>query len=55
VPIVITERDCQVLLAVHLHGLLTTDLIELAFFPPRNGSRSWSSSKAYERLRDLWL
>ena len=34
---------------------MTTDLVELAFFPPRNGSRSWSSSKAYERLRELWL
>jgi hypothetical protein len=34
---------------------MTTDLIELAFFPPRNGSRSWASSKAYERLRELWL
>ena len=34
---------------------MTTDLIELAFFPPRNGSRSSASSKAYERLRELWL
>jgi hypothetical protein len=40
---------------VYLHGFLTTDLIELAFFPPRRGSRSWASSKAYERLRELWL
>jgi hypothetical protein len=54
-PIVITERDRQVLVAVHQHGFLTTDLVELAFFPPRNGSRSTASSKAYERLRDLWL
>jgi hypothetical protein len=54
-PIVITERDRQALVAVYQHGFLTTDLVELAFFPPRNGSRSSASSKAYERLRDLWL
>ena len=54
-PIVLTERDCQVLVAVHQQGFLTTDLVELAFFPPRCGSRSSASSKAYERLRDLWL
>jgi hypothetical protein len=54
-PIVVTERDRQVLVAVHQQGFLTTDLVELAFFPPRNGSRSSASSKAYERLRELWL
>src|SRR6202158_640256 len=54
-PIVLTERDRQLLVAVHQHGFLTTDLVELAFFPPSNGSRSSASSKAYERLRDLWL
>jgi hypothetical protein len=54
-PIVLTERDKQLLVAVHRHGFMTTDLIELALFPPRNGSRSSASSKAYERLRELWL
>jgi protein involved in plasmid replication-relaxation len=54
-PIAVTERDRQVLVAIHQHGFLTTDLIELAYFPPRNGSRSSASSKAYERLRDMWL
>src|SRR5437660_6530111 len=54
-PIVLTERDRQLLVAVHQQGFLTTDLVELAFFPPRQGSRPSSSSKAYERLRDLWL
>ncbi len=39
-PIVLTERDRQLLVAVHRHGFMTTDLVELAFFPPRNGSRS---------------
>jgi len=54
-PIVLTERDRQLLSAVHLHGLLTTDLIELAFFPPQQEFRTSASSKAYERLRELWL
>jgi hypothetical protein len=53
--VVLTERDRQLLVAVHQHGFLTTDLVELAFFPPSNGSRSSASSKAYERVRDLWL
>src|SRR5918911_3280490 len=54
-PIVLTERDQELLVAVHRHGFMTTDLLELAFFPPQNGSRWWASSKAYERLRELWL
>jgi hypothetical protein len=53
--IVLTERDRQLLVAVHQHGFITTDLVELVFFPPRCVSRSSASSKAYERLRDLWL
>ena len=54
-PIVLAERDKQLLVAVYRHGFMTTDLIELALFPPRNGSRFSASSKAYERLRELWL
>src|ERR1700730_17253567 len=54
-PIVLTERDRQLLVAVHQHGFLTTELVELAFFPPASESRSSASSKAYERMRDLWL
>jgi hypothetical protein len=54
-PIVLTERDVQILVAIHQHGFLTTELVELAFFPPPSGSRSSASSKAYERVRDLWL
>src|SRR5712691_7580978 len=54
-PIVLTERDMLILVAVHQHGFLTTDLVELAFFPPTCESRSSTSSKAYERVRDLWL
>jgi hypothetical protein len=40
--------------AVYLHGLLTTDLIELAFFPQAT-ARNSHSSQAYDRLRQLWL
>jgi hypothetical protein len=54
-PIVLTARDIELLVAVHQHGFLTTDLIELALFPPHDGSRSWASSRAYERVRELWL
>jgi Replication-relaxation len=54
-PIVLTERDRQILVAVHQQGFLTTELVELVFFPPVESSRSSPSSKAYERLRELWL
>jgi Replication-relaxation len=56
-PIVLTERDKQILVAVQRLGFLTTELVELAFFPPTatDGSRLSPSSKAYERLRELWL
>ena len=54
-PIVLTERDQDLPVSVHRHGCMTTDLVELAWFPRRIGSRSWSSSKAYARLRELWL
>src|SRR5579859_4766282 len=53
--IVLSDRDRELLVAVHQHGFLTTDLVELALFPPRCGPRSSASSKAYERLRELWL
>jgi len=53
--ILLTPRDEQILVAVHQQGFLTTDLIELAFFPPASGSRETSSSKAYERIREPWL
>jgi Replication-relaxation len=53
--IVLTERDESLLIAVHVHGFLTAELIELAFFPTTGDGRSWPSSCAYERLRQLWL
>jgi hypothetical protein len=54
VPILLTERDRQILSAVHSHGFLTAELMELALFPSAEG-RAWPSSSAYERLRQLWL
>ena len=53
--LVLTERDKEILSAVHTQGFLTTDLIELAFFPPPAGGRRTHSSRAYDRLRQLWL
>jgi hypothetical protein len=51
----LTERDVSILLSVYTHGFLTTDLIELAFFPaPRSGRRA-PSTRCYDRLRLLWL
>jgi hypothetical protein len=55
VPIVLTDRDHDILFAVCQQGFITTDLIELAFFPAAGSLRSSYSSRAYERLRQLWL
>lgn len=53
-PIVLTDRDKDILTAISIHGFLTTELIELAFFPePSHGRRS-PCSRAYERLQQLW-
>jgi hypothetical protein len=53
-PIVLTDRDEDILTAVYMHGFLTTELIEFAFFPgPEHGRRS-PSSRAYARLGQLW-
>src|SRR5207245_4003498 len=54
-PFALTPRDEQILAAVYQHGLLSTDQIELAFFPPADTSRRAPSSPAYQRLRHLWL
>ena len=53
--IVLTERDVELLLAVYQHRFLPTSHIERAFFPAPNGPRSGPCSRAYERLRLLWL
>jgi hypothetical protein len=55
-PFVVTGRDKGILHAVHQHRFLTTELVELAFFPPpATGLRVAECSRAYERLRLLWL
>jgi len=49
-------RDQEILVAVHQHRFLTTELIELAFFPPPpEGPRASECTRAYDRLRCLWL
>lgn len=53
--LVLTARDVNLLVAVHRHGLLTADLVELALFPPAGTDRRAPSSCAHERLRRLWL
>jgi hypothetical protein len=53
-PIVLTGRDREILVGVHLYGFLTTDIVELAFFPQMAKERCSSSSRAYQRLRELW-
>lgn len=55
-PIVLTSRDHAILTAVHIHGCLTVDHIELAFFPPTSSTgRRSPSSRVHDRLRQLWL
>src|SRR3712207_3970087 len=51
----LTARDVDILVEVHRHGLLTAELIELAFYPAAEGERRSLSSCARERLRRLWL
>jgi hypothetical protein len=53
--LVLTPRDLAILDAVNVHGFLTVDLIERAFFPPPPGGRRSPCSRAYERVRQLWL
>src|ERR687885_1859749 len=60
-PLVLTDRDVQILTAIHSHGFLTADLIELAFFPaatdrrPARQPRRPCATRVYDRLRHLWL
>jgi hypothetical protein len=54
-PFVLTERDVSILTAIFTHGFLTTELIELAYFPVSGLARRSPSSRAYDRLRSLWL
>ena len=47
-PIVLSERDQQLPVAMHQHGFLTAELVELAFYPPLSGNRSSPSSSTHE-------
>jgi hypothetical protein len=53
-PVILTRRDERLLAAIYTHGILTAELIELAFYPGQPDRRS-PSSCCYERLRQLWL
>jgi hypothetical protein len=53
-PLALTDRDVELLSAVRAHGVLTADLLELAFFGGWRSPRSGPSSSCYERLRRLW-
>jgi hypothetical protein len=54
VPIGLTARDREILTAIGLHGYLTLEVIDLAFFPSsRPDDRS--STRAYHRLHQFWL
>jgi len=54
-PILLTDRDQAILTALAIHGYLTKEMIEVAFFPPACSGRKASSRFAYKRLRELWL
>lgn len=54
-PLTLTHRDQAILTITHVFGFLTTDLIELAYFPPDHPHRAAPSTCAYDRLRQLWL
>lgn len=51
----LTPRDMELLVAVGLHGLLTADLLGLAFFSPDATNANLVSSRLYGRLRRCWL
>jgi hypothetical protein len=54
-PLALTGRDVALLAAVRAHGVLTADLLELAFFAGWRPGRDGPSSSCYVRLRQLWL
>lgn len=53
-PIVLTPRDWEILTAIDLHGYLTLDLIDRAFFPSSRPDDRPSTRASY-RLQQLWL
>lgn len=53
-PIVLTDRDREILVDVHTHGFLTAELIEKVHFPDLDHDRRTRSSCCYDRLKLLW-
>jgi hypothetical protein len=51
----LSPRDLDILAAVGVQGLLTAELVGLAFFPPKRSDPRHASSRAYARLRQCWL
>jgi hypothetical protein len=51
----LTPRDLEILEAANGHPLLTAELVGLALFPPDRADPRYASSRAYARLRSLWL
>jgi Replication-relaxation len=54
-PLALMARDVELLAAVRAHGVLTADLLELAFFAGWRSPRFRPSSSCYVRLCRLWL
>lgn len=54
-PLAITERDTAMLTGIALHGYLTVELVQVAFFPATDHRLTTQCTHAHERLRQLWL
>lgn len=51
----LNQRDLEIFRAIERHGFLTASLISLAFFTPAAVARRRPASRAFGRLRLLWL
>ena len=51
----LNQRDLDIFRAIELHGFLTARLISFAFFTPTAGPQRRPASRAFGRLRLLWL
>ncbi len=54
-PLAITERDTAMLAGIALHGYLTVELVQAAFFPATDHRHTAQCTHAHERLRQFWL
>ena len=54
-PLAITERDTAMLAGVALHGYLTVELVQVAFFPATVHRLTPQCTHAHDRLRQLCL